>query len=232
MVSRSTSGLEAPAGQHQSTNATAPTKRAKQQKAIHRTTPNANPTSGLAPWLRVAGLTEVLLGAPIENVNAPCTGCESAEITCQPTVYVPPPRPGSNPTVICCGTVPWTVLPSSARWPLGANTRRLSGLTPTASSNVALTEVGALARIAPSGGLVDSSVAWARAAVAVPSTPIAARNRATSRLTTRRFMSAAVSDGSGGGCLCPCAWALPAREAPTVEAAGPAWRPPPWPGPA
>src|SRR5215469_16050290 len=160
MASRSRPGLDAPDGQQQITNATAPMSSAKQQNASQRTAPNASTMSLLAGGARLAGVTTLLLGAPIENVNAPCTGCESAEITCQPTVYVPPPRPGSNPTVICCGTVPWTVLPSSARWPLGANTRRLSGLTPTASSNVALTEVGALARIAPSGGLVDSSVAW------------------------------------------------------------------------
>src|SRR5215469_9800699 len=86
MVSRRTSGLAAPAGQHQSTNPTAPISSAKQQNAAHRTTPNAMPTRGPAVWLSLAGLTEVLLGAPIEKVDAPCTGCESSEITFQPTV--------------------------------------------------------------------------------------------------------------------------------------------------
>src|SRR5579859_1576091 len=106
MVSRSTSGLEAPAGQHQSTNETAPNSSAKQQNARNRTTPNARPISGLPPWLSAFGLTVVLLGAPIENVQAPWTGCESAEITCQPTVYVPLPRPGLRLMTIWSGELP------------------------------------------------------------------------------------------------------------------------------
>src|SRR5215472_5377533 len=181
MVSRSTSGLEAPAGQHQSTNATAPTKRAKQQKAIHRTTPNANPTSGLALWLRVAGLTEVLLGAPTEKVNAPSTGCEPSEITCQPTVEVPRPRPGFRATTICSAVLPRVVPPVSARSPLGAKTCRLSGLTLTGSSNVAVTRVGACGTIAPSAGEVATSVACAQAAGA----PASSANPARKSVATR-----------------------------------------------
>lgn len=71
IVSRKTSGLEAPPGQHQSTKATAPARSAKQQKATQRTRPNTRPIAGLALWLIAFGLTEVLLGAPTENVQAP-----------------------------------------------------------------------------------------------------------------------------------------------------------------
>src|SRR5512146_1765799 len=145
------------------------------------------PTSLLAGGSRLAGFTAVLLAAPTEKVNAPCTGCESADITCQPTGQAPVPRPGSRPTVVCWGSRPCVVSPLSARCPLGAYTRRLSGLTPTGSSKVTLTVAGALATIAASGGLVDTSVAWAKAAVDVPSTPIALNNTAASRYAARRI---------------------------------------------
>src|SRR5215469_14664879 len=181
MVSRSTSGLEAPAGQHQSTNPTAPISSAKQQKATNRTTPNAVPISGLPPWLRVAGLTVVLLGAPIENVNAPCTGCDSAEITCQPTVYVPLPSPDFSGTAIWSGVLPCVVPPVSTRAPVGEKTSRLVRLTPTGSSNVAVTWVGACGTIEPSAGLVASRVACAQAAGGPASRPNPARNSVATR---------------------------------------------------
>src|SRR5450759_2251818 len=132
-------------------------------------------TSRLAGGPSAAGFTAVLLGAPTEKVNAPWTGWESAEITCQPTVYVPRPRPGSRATVISCGRLPCAVALLSARWPSGVNTRRLSGLTPTASSNVTLTRAGARARIAPSAGLEETRVACAEAGTAVVSTCAASK---------------------------------------------------------
>ena len=65
---------------------TAPLSIAKQQKASQRTTPKMKLTKWPAGGWRLAWVTTVLLGAPIEKVNAPCTGCESAEMTCQLTV--------------------------------------------------------------------------------------------------------------------------------------------------
>src|SRR5215469_648686 len=181
MVSLSTSWLEAPAGQHQSTNPIAPINSAKEQKATHRTKPNTMPTSGLAVRLIVFGLTEVALGAPTEKVNAPCTGWESAEITCQPTVYVPLPMPGFSETAIWAAVLPCVVPPVSTRLPFGANTSRLLELTPTDWSNVAVTLAGACLTIEPSAGLVASSVACAQAAGA----PASRVNPAMNNVATR-----------------------------------------------
>src|SRR6185437_14848264 len=86
MASRSVPGRAAPAGQQQIVNATAPMSSAKEQKASHRTAANTTAVSLPGGAWRLAGFTAVLLGAPTENVNAPCTGWESADITCQPTV--------------------------------------------------------------------------------------------------------------------------------------------------
>src|SRR5690348_8595090 len=86
MASRSMPGRAAPAGQQQIANATAPMSSANEQNASHRTTANTTATSALEDCPRLAAFTVVLLGAPTENVNAPWTGWESADITCQPTV--------------------------------------------------------------------------------------------------------------------------------------------------
>src|SRR5579859_5187278 len=93
----------------------------------------------------VAGFTVVRLGLPMEKVNAPDTGCESAETTCQATVYVPCGRLERRFVVITLEEAPCVVVPSSTRSPVGENTRRLSGLTPTDSSNSAATWFGATA---------------------------------------------------------------------------------------
>src|SRR5579872_2210513 len=79
-------GRLAPPGQQQITNATAPIISANAPNPTPRTTPNAVVTSLLAGGWRLASVTVLALGAPSEKVNAPCTGCESADITCQATV--------------------------------------------------------------------------------------------------------------------------------------------------
>jgi hypothetical protein len=72
----------------------------------------------------------------------------------------------------------------STREPFGANTSRLVALTPTGSSNVALTRDGARARTEPSAGLVETRVACAEAAEAagaMASTGTATRNIVATR---------------------------------------------------
>ncbi len=73
-----------PAGQQVSRNATPPPSTAKHRYSSHRTTANRPLTRPLVGGRRAA--TWVALGAPTENVNAPSTGCVSAEMTCQTAV--------------------------------------------------------------------------------------------------------------------------------------------------
>ncbi len=69
-----------------------PTRRTRLVKAEKRISPKMIPTSGLLDALRL--LTKELafptpLSVPTLKMKAPCTGCESAEMTRQATTYVP-----------------------------------------------------------------------------------------------------------------------------------------------
>lgn len=164
--------------------------RTKQMNASRRTPAKMARTIWLLDPFTLAGLTTVALRAPMEKVNAPCTGCESAEITCHATVYVPRLRFASNCTVIC-GPLACTGPPSSAWVPSGASTLRLSPLTPAASSKVRVTRVGVSASTVPGAGSEATRVACAKAGVgAARTSSVAVMPTATRDATHRgRFTS-------------------------------------------
>src|SRR5262249_2013000 len=124
--------------------------------------------------------------APIWNVNAPCTGCESADTTRQVTTYPPAGRSG--------GTFSDTALPFpaggygsplSTRRPWESYTRIEPSEIPTCSSKTIATTPGEDPRTAPSAGAVRSSTAWASADGASPDNADTTQTEKTSHRAPR-----------------------------------------------
>src|SRR4029079_6493739 len=108
------------------------------------------------------------LGAPTENVNAPCTGCVSAEIERHATTYAPRAMPGGTPTATesLDGRV---TCPSSTRFPDWSRTRIAPNGVDTDSSKRTVASVGARWSTAPLAGDVATTVACAEAAAGTAS---------------------------------------------------------------
>ncbi len=109
----------------------------------------------------------MVLGAPTENVNAPATGCESAETARQATTYVPLASVGTSVLIVSLPPS-WRIAPTSTAVPSPATTRIESGTGSTLSLNVSTTWLGDVGSTAPDVGLVETSSAWALAAPHVP----------------------------------------------------------------
>ncbi len=83
-----------PAGKITDRNTMPPMSSASVAKRATRSIAYTTPTVVLPPWLarrRLASASAFLTdpAAPTWKVNAPCTGCASAEVTRQVTTYVP-----------------------------------------------------------------------------------------------------------------------------------------------
>src|SRR5450759_1917964 len=136
-----------------------------------------------------AGSPPTVVAPVAVNERTPSSGCPSAEVTRQVTVYAPA---GSEPVTS------WlTVTPSSTASPVltvvpsGAVTTTSVPSDPAGSLNVSVPRAGAAATVAPSAGSVETSVLWACAAPAPTSTAAAATARTT---TARRRAVAALTD--------------------------------------
>ena len=74
--------LRGPSGHSSSSTQAPPNATASPANAITRPTASSPPTAALTPRCAVS---TTALGVPIENENAPATGCESADTTRQAT---------------------------------------------------------------------------------------------------------------------------------------------------
>ncbi len=97
------------------------------------------PTTRLPPcaarsWFASCAALPVAWFTPMENVNAPCTGWPSAEMTRHVVTYVPLPSFGTV-TVTVAAESAWLGLPVTMRWPPESNSRIPPRPTWTFSSN-------------------------------------------------------------------------------------------------
>ena len=101
------------------------------------------------------------LPVPTRNVNAPSTGCVSAEITRHVTTYVPAPSFGRLACTVDPSPPGCSGVPESISLPCSSYTRTVPSFTPTDSPKCMLTERGADAteNALPFAGFVPSSTA-------------------------------------------------------------------------
>ncbi len=96
--------------------------------------------------------------SPTWNTNAPCTGCESAEIARQATVYVPFASPPRRSTAMWSPEM-WRTSPTSTRSSPASNTRTEPSAVSTCSLKRSSTLAGAVATTEPLAGVVSVRVA-------------------------------------------------------------------------
>ena len=126
----------------------------------------------------------MVLGAPTEKVNAPATGCESAETARQATTYVPSARVGTSVAIVSLPPS-WRIAPDVDRGAVAGDHADRVGDGSTSSLNVSTTWVGDVGCTAPDVGLVDTSSAWALAAPHVPSSPASVVSSASTAVDCR-----------------------------------------------
>ena len=142
-----------------------------------------------------------VLGAPIENISEPPTGCPSAEITRQLSTCVPRCK--------LCGGVMVTVASwaTTADGAIGSPSGPISRITSgaTGSLNVKVSAAGASGTTAPSAGVALTSEACARACDASATTISSAVKKAATQARPRRLISTtyifgnSLSAGAGSG---------------------------------
>ena len=96
---------------------------------------------------------------PTVNVNPPCTGWESAEMTRHVTTYAPVSRCGRLAATVWAGLFTWRGAPMSTRSPFSLNTAIEPNETSTFSLNVSSTAVGAVLTVEFALGLSLRSTA-------------------------------------------------------------------------
>ena len=98
------------------------------------------------------------------NENAPETGCESADVTRQATMYVPSFRSrGSGITAVVRSPPACVARGVSSSRPVASSSRSAPDARSTGSVKRIRTSAGASSSAAPSAGKVRTTVAWAPA---------------------------------------------------------------------
>src|SRR5262245_57337620 len=136
---------------------------------------------------------------PTVNVNAPATGCPSADTTCQSTTYAPS---GTSGTVAVTTEPSAAGLPRSIRSPFASSSTTASSSNSTRSEKCSVIRGGGSARWAPAAGTLSRSSAWPNTvpagAAATSSDPPAMARQRPSRLTSRTTSSTEDEPTDGG----------------------------------
>ena len=152
-------------------------RRASAPKSTARSIPYTTPTVLLPPVLARSELATpcafFLLSVarvPTWNVNAPSTGCESAEMTRQVTTYVPSSSSGSETATSLCVPPGCSGDPVTTRSRSDEKTRMPPSETSTGSLKRSFTWLGGLSYTPPFCGSVVRRVACADAGAAATTT--------------------------------------------------------------